>query len=48
MIHLYQQALSLYNQGDNEGVWDLLQNADLGTMFGTWKKGDKQLDFFCR
>lgn len=31
MVPLYQQALSLYNQGDYEGAWRLLQNADLET-----------------
>lgn len=31
MISLYQQALSFYNQGDYEGAWRLLQNADLET-----------------
>ena len=29
MESLYQQALSLYNQGDYEGAWNLLHNANL-------------------
>ena len=31
MTPLYQQALSLYNQGDYEGAWMLLQDVDLET-----------------